>query len=236
MLEESSRFGPICGIFNLAAVFMDRAFANQTPDSFQQSLAPKADSARYIDELTRSLCPELEHFVVFSSIASGRGSAGQTNYGMSNSVLDRIVEDRRRNNLPAKSIQWGPISDIGLVSRITDNDNTVEVTHCSQQRPDRCFRFMDALLYSKSAIVSSIQVPHKRTIQEDNTLTRILRVFGIKNVTKVPTSSTLADLGIDSLVISEVKQILELEAKVTLSTVELEKITIEDLKRITGSE
>lgn len=51
-------------------------------------------------------------FVAFSSVSCGRGNAGQTNYGMSNSVMERICEDRKSVGLPALAIQWGVIGEV----------------------------------------------------------------------------------------------------------------------------
>lgn len=59
-----------------------------------------------LDEFSRKLAPQLKHFVVFSSVSCGRGNAGQTNYGMANSVMERIIEKRHRDGLPAKAVQW----------------------------------------------------------------------------------------------------------------------------------
>lgn len=50
--------------------------------------------------VTREACPELDYFVVFSSVSCGRGNAGQTNYGFANSTMERICEKRRHNGLP----------------------------------------------------------------------------------------------------------------------------------------
>lgn len=63
-------------------------------------------SVRFADEFSRKLAPQLKYFVVFSSVSCGRGNAGQTNYGLANSVMERIVEKRHRDGLPAKAIQW----------------------------------------------------------------------------------------------------------------------------------
>lgn len=51
-------------------------------------------------------------FVVFSSVSCGRGNAGQTNYGMANSVMERICEQRKRDGLPGVAIQWGAIGEV----------------------------------------------------------------------------------------------------------------------------
>ena len=52
------------------------------------------------------------YFVVFSSVSCGRGNAGQTNYGMANSVMERICELRKKEGYPALAIQWGAIGDV----------------------------------------------------------------------------------------------------------------------------
>lgn len=100
-------------------------FENQTEESFAISAAPKATATHLLDQLSRKMCPMLEHFVVFSSVSCGRGNAGQTNYGMSNSVMERICETRKLENLPALAVQWGAIGDVGLVADITGDDPEV---------------------------------------------------------------------------------------------------------------
>lgn len=53
-------------------------------------------------------------FVIFSSVSCGRGNAGQTNYGMSNSVMERICECRKKEGLPALAVQWGAVGDVSI--------------------------------------------------------------------------------------------------------------------------
>lgn len=53
-------------------------------------------------------------FVVFSSVSCGRGNAGQTNYGLSNSVMERICEWRKKLGLPALAVQWGAVGDVSI--------------------------------------------------------------------------------------------------------------------------
>lgn len=234
LLEESLKYGPIKGIFNLAGVLLDSILPNQTEELFKKSLAPKAYTTSYLDELSRTLCPKLEHFIAFSSVAGGRGSAGQTNYAMANFIMDRIIENRVHLNLPGKSIQWGPICDVGMVTQLTRADETTEIIGLKLQRVDRCLHVLDDLLFAKSAIVTSGVIPHKKVVEESNVLSRVLRVFGVKDLKKVPAGAILAELGLDSLAISEVKQILEREANVDLSPSELKSFTIDDLKKVIG--
>lgn len=49
---------------------------------------------------------------MFSSASCGRGTAGQTNYGMANSIMERVCEKRQNENYPALAIQWGAVGDV----------------------------------------------------------------------------------------------------------------------------
>lgn len=86
ILETAANIAPVDGIFNLAVVLNDAVLDNQTKESFEVTFRPKVNVTKNLDTLTRTMCPALRHFVVFSSVTCGKGNAGQTNYGMANSV------------------------------------------------------------------------------------------------------------------------------------------------------
>ena len=96
-------------------------FENQTENSFLECAGPKISATINLDNLSRKMCPQLEYFVVFSSVSCGFGNMGQTNYGMANSVMERICEKRKSENLPATAIQWGPMADVGAVVEALEN-------------------------------------------------------------------------------------------------------------------
>lgn len=219
----------------MAAVILDSMLPNQTPELFQKSYTVKALSTAHLDELSRTLCPQLEHFVGFSSISAARGNAGQTNYATTNAIMDRIIENRVKENLPGISIHWGPISDVGMAARVSNGDHNMEFSGFKQQRIDHCLRVLDDLLFARSAIVCSAVVPHTKMANEETSVfSRILRLFRVKDFKKIALSTNLYDLGIDSMIISEVKQILEREANISLSPSELKNLTIEELKNVTA--
>lgn len=76
--------------------------ADQTPWAFKFVCQPKVFGVRNLDKLSREKCPELDYFVMFSSVSSGRGNIGQPNYGLANSVMERVCEKRRHDGLPGQ--------------------------------------------------------------------------------------------------------------------------------------
>lgn len=91
-------------------------FINQTAQAFTDTARPKVLGTSHLDELSRELCPELEYFVVYSSIAC-QGNFGQSSYAMANSAIERICELRKADKLPALAIEFGPVGNVGAFVR-----------------------------------------------------------------------------------------------------------------------
>jgi len=105
------------GIFHLAGILNDGLLKEQTLASFDQVFASKALGAWYLHEYSQSYL--LTHFVMFSSVASVIGSAGQTNYVFANGFLDALSHFRNQNQLPAIAINWGPWKQSGMAVNLT---------------------------------------------------------------------------------------------------------------------
>jgi NAD(P)-dependent dehydrogenase (short-subunit alcohol dehydrogenase family) len=106
-LLERIRSGglPLRGVIHAAGLLDNAALANQNSARFMPVFRAKVETASALDELTR-LDP-LELFVLCSSLASVLGAPGQTNYAAANAYLDALAHDRRRQGLPALSVNWG---------------------------------------------------------------------------------------------------------------------------------
>src|SRR5581483_446136 len=98
LLREIGRtLPPLRGIVHAAGVLDDGVLLRQDWDRFQKVLAPKVDGAWNLHAATAE--QDLDFFVLFSSIASLFGSAGQGNYVAANAFLDALAHARRARGL-----------------------------------------------------------------------------------------------------------------------------------------
>jgi NADP-dependent 3-hydroxy acid dehydrogenase YdfG/acyl carrier protein len=106
---------PLRGVLHAAMVLDDDYLLQLDAGRFRRVTAPKAIGALNLHRCT--LDSDLDCFVMFSSIASIKGWPGQGNYAAGNSFLDGLAHYRRAMNLPALTVSWGVISEVGYVAR-----------------------------------------------------------------------------------------------------------------------
>ncbi|MFF0226968.1 type I polyketide synthase, partial [Streptomyces sp. NPDC004629] len=112
---------PVTGVVHTAAVLDDGVIGSLSRRQLDRVLAPKADAAWYLHELTRD--HDLSLFAVFSSVAGLTGNGGQGNYAAANVFLDALMQQRHDAGLPALSMAWGPwTTEVGLVGSLSDTD------------------------------------------------------------------------------------------------------------------
>lgn len=112
--DIASRPAVLRGVFHSAGALDPAPIGNMTWEQFARVLAPKADGADLLDELTSGL--PIDHFVMYASIASILGSPGQANHSAANASLDALAHRRAAKGLPALSIDWGGWSEIGAAA------------------------------------------------------------------------------------------------------------------------
>jgi NAD(P)-dependent dehydrogenase (short-subunit alcohol dehydrogenase family)/acyl carrier protein len=106
---------PLRGVFHAAAVIIDEPVAELNPRNLVAVMRSKAESARLLHEHTQHM--QLDHFVLFSSVANLVGNSRQASYSSANGYLDGLAWQRRAQGLPATSINWGAIADVGVITR-----------------------------------------------------------------------------------------------------------------------
>eukprot|EP00079_Xenopus_tropicalis_P028199 XP_012822994.1 PREDICTED: fatty acid synthase [Xenopus tropicalis] len=239
LIEEAGQLGPVGGIFNLAMVLKDAMIENLTTQLFQDVNKPKYDGTLNLDRVSREKCPELDHFVAFSSVSCGRGNAGQSNYGFANSTMERICEKRRRDNLPGLAVQWGAIGDVGVVLETMGSNDTV-IGGTLPQRIVSCMEVLDQFLNQPHPVMSSfvlaektLSVKSKGSSQQD-LVEAVAHILGVRDINSLNPDTTLADLGLDSLMGVEVRQTLERDYDIVMAMREVRQLTINKLRELSS--
>ena len=140
---------PLKGVFHLAGTLDDCLLTDLTSESLARVFAPKARGALNL-HLATADCP-LDHFVLFSSIASTLGNPGQVNYSAANGFVDGLAAFRRRQGMPALCYNLAAVAEAGMASR---NLHVLRLTRSSGMPPisadfaitnlDYAMRSMDA--------------------------------------------------------------------------------------------
>jgi 1-acyl-sn-glycerol-3-phosphate acyltransferase len=106
---------PIRGVVHGAMVLDDVLLPQLTQERLHAVLAPKIAGAWNLHRLTEQ--DTLDFFIMFSSAAAVLCTKGQGNYAAGNTFLDTLATHRRAMALPATTVNWGAIAEVGYVSR-----------------------------------------------------------------------------------------------------------------------
>lgn len=114
---------PLRGIYHGAGLVEDGMVEGMDWPQVRRVLAPKLDGAWWLHEFSAEAAPR--DFVLFSSVLSLLGSAGQANYSAANACLDGLAAHRRRLGLPALVVNWGPWAESGMASGLDERSQAV---------------------------------------------------------------------------------------------------------------
>ena len=106
---------PVRGILHAAMVLDDGMISQLDGERVRRVMAPKVLGGWHLHQLSLGL--DLDFFVLFSSMSSLIGNAGQANYVAANQFLIALAHHRRQLGLPALAVDWGRIADTGYVDR-----------------------------------------------------------------------------------------------------------------------
>ncbi|MGR9012008.1 MAG: SDR family NAD(P)-dependent oxidoreductase [Gammaproteobacteria bacterium] len=111
---------PLKGIVHSVGVLNDSTLLQQNWSRYLDVLEPKIKGAWLLHQLSQQ--DELDFFLMYSSVASLLGSAGQSNHAAANAFLDAFAAYRRAQGLPAQSINWCGWSEIGSAAELQLSD------------------------------------------------------------------------------------------------------------------
>ncbi len=111
---------PLKGVFHSGAVILDQPISEIDEATFQNVMRSKALGAWNLHLITKHL--QLDHFVLYSSVANLVGNSRQAAYSAANGFLNGLAHLRSSQQLPGTSVNWGAIADVGVVA----NDEKLE--------------------------------------------------------------------------------------------------------------
>ena len=118
--EISVEMPKLKGIIHAAGVLSDARIGEQDWDKYVKVMSPKIFGAWNLHQQTARM--ELDLFVMFSSVTSVLGNAGQANYGGANAFMDALAYQRRQQGLSAVSMNWGPWAEAGMAAGMNERE------------------------------------------------------------------------------------------------------------------
>lgn len=140
---------PIAGVCNGAMVLNDGLVAKQSFEDFNATLEPKIKGTKYLDALFQK--PDLDFFIIFSSLAYTTGNIGQASYAAANGFMVSVAEGRRRRGLAGSVMNMAGIYGIGYITRREANlmDRLEKLGYSNISEWDYLQFFAEAVLAGK---------------------------------------------------------------------------------------
>jgi len=117
LARARERFGAVHGVFHAAGTLNDGLMALKTRADAERVLAPKVRGTLALDAAIGD--EPLDLFVLFSSISSIAGLAGQADYTAANAFLDAFAAERSlRDDALTIAVNWSAWRDVGMAANI----------------------------------------------------------------------------------------------------------------------
>ncbi|KAL4804561.1 hypothetical protein BDV18DRAFT_161656 [Aspergillus unguis] len=105
---------PVAGVLQLAMVLADASMTEMDLDKWNAAVRPKVTGSWNLHQV---LPPDLDFFVMTSSLSGMFGNYGQSNYAAANTFLDAFSQFRQSKGLAASVVDLGVVDEIGWVSQ-----------------------------------------------------------------------------------------------------------------------
>ncbi|MFZ2651072.1 MAG: beta-ketoacyl synthase N-terminal-like domain-containing protein [Burkholderiaceae bacterium] len=115
--QARSRFGAIHGVLHTAGVLDDGVIQLKRAEAAAAVLAPKVQGTLVLEEALGGA--PLDFLVLFSSISSFAGLAGQVDYAAANAFLDCYAQERvARDGTFTVAVNWSQWQDVGMAAAL----------------------------------------------------------------------------------------------------------------------
>lgn len=156
LTEIRQSLPPLRGVIHGAMVLDDGFVRNLDQARLEKVLAPKVLGAWHLHSQT--LHAPLDFFVCFSSAVALYGNLGQANYAAANAFLDALAHHRHAHGLPALTINWGALGDVGVLTRHDDVERLLTQQGMRSLTLDQSLAVLGCLLQQKPVQMSAAHV------------------------------------------------------------------------------
>jgi acyl carrier protein len=249
---------PLRGVVHCAGVLADATLPRQSAADFTAVASAKFGGALALHQATAELA--LDAFILFSSAAAVLGSAGQANYAAANAAMDAIARLRGYGALSVGWGPWEMgMTDDDRVRRRTTGLSAIGVPEgfaalerllglgCTQavvlpagwldERGRPTDQFLGATAATAQVAVSDLSdrlralpTATARVVLRDHVRAQLAKVLGSEMLTPIAPTRSLQELGLDSLMSVELRNLLAKSLRIAFSaTLALDYPTLEAL-------
>ncbi len=158
---------PLRGVIHAAMVLDDSAIVDLDRARLERVMAPKMSGAWHLHRET--LDDPLDCFVLLSSLTALFGNPLQANYAAANAFLDALAHERRALGRPALSINWGPLAEVGYVSRHRDVADYLDRLGYLAFSPAQAFEVLGTLLRRETTQLMAARIDWVRWSRSSQT-------------------------------------------------------------------
>ncbi|XP_070380766.1 fatty acid synthase-like [Dermacentor albipictus] len=235
IIKEAEAMGPIGGIFNVSVCHEDSWVADHSNEVYQTDYKTKAEGMKHLDEHSRKSCSHLDHFVVFSSVCSGRGTLGRTLSGYVDSTLERLCERRVADGFPGVAIQWGAVDEAGLAREAQRQQAAFEAIQ--PQHIGSALEVLEKFLSQNHPVVSSLVKAEVTSSSENKPeknplVDSVARILGFQDSSKLNHNTNLGELGLDSVMGVQALTVIEKYTGLALSVQGIRTLTLNGLREM----
>jgi polyketide synthase 12/epothilone polyketide synthase D len=161
VLAEIDRQGPqLRGVVHAAMVLEDALLTNLDRERMERVLAPKVGGSWNLHIQTAGR--PLDFFVLFSSLSSVFGHAGQGSYAAANAFLDALAWHRRALGLPALTVNWGYLGEVGYLARRAELGERLERQGVLSFTVGQALTLLERAMQRRHVQVSAMRVEWSR--------------------------------------------------------------------------
>lgn len=164
---------PLCGVIHCAVKWEDAVLQKLTESQLSTALKAKAEGAWNLHEALSDT--PLDFFVMISSVSALVGNPGQGAYSAANAYLDALAHHRKWKGLPALTINWGHLGEVGYAARHEKVSDHLDRHGFTPIPISRALAMLERLMLSGAVQPAAMIVDWERWAESNPRLRKVCR-------------------------------------------------------------